>query len=96
MKDMTVKNSPGVVTRTFGFGETTSFETVDSSGLVKYIKPLADHLESIGYKRGKDIRGAPYDFRYSPGKRLITVFYLYIYFFNINILPVYCKPMNDI
>jgi len=68
MKDMSVKNSPGVLTRTYDFGETTSFETVDKTGLIKYIKPLADYLESLGMKRGKDIRGAPYDFRYSPGE----------------------------
>ena len=71
MKDMSVTNSPGVVTRTFGFGDTTSFETVDNTGLVKYMKPLVDHLESLGYKRAKDIRGAPYDFRYSPGIKMI-------------------------
>ena len=69
MNDMTVTNSPGVLTRTYDFGQTTSFETVDSTGLVKYIKPLADYLETLGYRRGKDIRGAPYDFRYSPGMR---------------------------
>jgi len=69
MKDMTVANSPGVLTRTFDFGQTTSFETVDTLGLIKYIKPLADFLETLGYKRGKNIRGAPYDFRYSPDRQ---------------------------
>ena len=67
---MTARNSPGVLTRTYDFGETTSFETVDSTGLIKYMKPLIDYLSKFGYKRGKDIRGAPYDFRYSPGKYL--------------------------
>ena len=67
MKDLSVTNSPGVVTRSFDFGGTSSFETVDNTGFVKYMKPLIDHLETLGYKRGKDIRGAPYDFRYSPG-----------------------------
>lgn len=68
MTKMIVRNSPGVLTRTFGFGDTSSFETVDSTGLIKYIKPFADNLTTLGYTRGKDIRGAPYDFRYSPDR----------------------------
>ena len=68
MSTMTVRNSPGVLTRNRDFGETSSFETVDSTNLIKYMKPFVDHLTTLGYKRGKDIRGAPYDFRYSPGK----------------------------
>lgn len=69
---MTAKNSPGVLTRVSNFGETSSFETVDKTGLVKYMKPFIDHLTTLGYSRGKDIRGAPYDFRYSPGIRIAS------------------------
>jgi len=30
------------------------------------MKPLVDHLRSLGYRNGKNLHGAPYDFRYSP------------------------------
>lgn len=66
MSTMTVKNSPGVISRVSAFGETSSFETVDKTGLVKYMIPFIDHLTTLGYIRGKDIRGSPYDFRYAP------------------------------
>merc|ERR1712062_51164 len=62
----TVGNPPGVQTRVPGFAYTEKIETLDSSGYVKYMKPLADHLRSLGYRNGKDLHGAPYDFRYSP------------------------------
>lgn len=68
MKTMSVNNAPGVLTRTPGFGGTSSIETLDSHGLVKYMKPFVDDMVANGYTRGTDIRGAPYDFRYSPGE----------------------------
>lgn len=68
MKTMSVTNAPGVLTRTTGFGDTSSIDTLDSHDLVKYMKPFVDYMVANGYTRGKDIRGAPYDFRYSPGK----------------------------
>lgn len=70
MQSMTVKNPQGVLTRVPGFGDTSSIESLDSIGLVKYMKPLVDYLVRLGYRKGKNIRGAPYDFRYSPGKAL--------------------------
>ncbi|XP_057294338.1 phospholipase A2 group XV-like [Hydractinia symbiolongicarpus] len=66
MQSMTVKNPQGVLTRVPGFGDTSSIEALDSMGLVKYMKPLVDYLVRLGYRKGKNIRGAPYDFRYSP------------------------------
>lgn len=66
MKDLTVSNSPGVVTQVPGFGDTWSMETLDRYGFIKYMKPMVEYFVSKGYVRGKDIRGAPYDFRYSP------------------------------
>ena len=69
---MTVSNAPGVVTRVLGFGDTDTVEHLDSSGLVKYMKPLVDFLVSKGYKRGASVRAAPYDFRYAPRKSLLS------------------------
>jgi len=66
MKSMTASNSEGVLTRTQGWGDTSTIETLDTNGLVKYTRPMIDYLVSIGYVKGKDLRGAPYDFRYSP------------------------------
>ena len=63
---MSVGNPQGVLTRVPGFGDTTTLETLDASGLIKYMKPLVERLTAIGYRKGKDLRGAPYDFRHSP------------------------------
>jgi len=59
-------NPQGVLTRIPGFGETENVEVLDEYGLVKYMKPLVNFLVGLGYTRGKDVRAAPYDFRYSP------------------------------
>ena len=64
-----LKNSPGVETRIPNFGSTVAFEYLDDSTInfVKYFSPLVDFLvESLGYKRGLDLFGAPYDWRLSP------------------------------
>ena len=66
MKKMTVRPPPGVLTRVPGFGDTKTMETLDANGLVKYMKPLVNYLKDRGYRNGKNLRGAPYDFRYSP------------------------------
>jgi len=66
MKTLTASNPQGVLTRSPGWGTTEGIEQLDTYGFVKYFKPLIDYLVDLGYTKGKDIRGAPYDFRYSP------------------------------
>ena len=70
MSTMTVRNKQGVITRVSGFGDTSTIETLDTTGLVKYTKPMIDYLVNLGYQKGKSLRAAPYDFRYSPGNVL--------------------------
>lgn len=65
---MTMKNAPGVETRVPGFGETSTIEYLDTTGLIKYFAPMVETLVSWGYQRGETVRAAPYDFRYGPGK----------------------------
>ena len=65
---MTMKNAPGVETRVPGFGETSTIEYLDTTGLIKYFAPMVETLASWGYQRGETVRAAPYDFRYGPGK----------------------------
>ncbi|RWS00058.1 Group XV phospholipase A2-like protein, partial [Dinothrombium tinctorium] len=61
-------NAPGVFTRIPNFGNTTAIEFIDPSQLAvsKYFSELANDLILRGYRRGIDLRGAPYDFRKSP------------------------------
>jgi len=66
MSDMSVGTPAGVYTRVPGFGSTSTMETLDTTGFVKYMKPLVEQLRGLGYKSGKNLFGAPYDFRYSP------------------------------
>ena len=73
---MKARDPDGVYTRVPGFGGTETIETLDTNGLVKYMKPMVDYLTTLGYRRGHDLRGAPYDYRYSPGK---TMCYDYMY-----------------
>ena len=68
MKSMSASNVEGVLTKVPGFGQTSSIETLDTIGLVKYMKVLVDELTVVGYVKGINLRAAPYDFRYSPGK----------------------------
>ncbi|XP_053212755.1 phospholipase A2 group XV-like isoform X2 [Panonychus citri] len=61
-------NSPGVETRIPGFGETQTIEYLDPNQipLTGYFNIMVDYLINLGYERGRNIRGAPYDFRKSP------------------------------
>lgn len=63
-----VKNAPGVEARVPGFGTTETIEYLDTQNLIAYFKSIVDTLVSLGYERGVSVRGAPYDFRYGPGK----------------------------
>uniref|UniRef100_A0A915CQL5 Group XV phospholipase A2 n=1 Tax=Ditylenchus dipsaci TaxID=166011 RepID=A0A915CQL5_9BILA len=62
------ENAPGVDVEVFGFGNTDTVEWLDSSkwspGL--YFANIVDALVSWGYTRGKNVAGAPYDWRKSP------------------------------
>ena len=63
----TVSNVQGVETRISSFGGTESIECLDIFCAVPYMKSLVEFLVASGYERNKDLRGAPFDFRFSPG-----------------------------
>lgn len=66
----TTSNSPGVNIRVPGFGDTQSIEFVDPAKLsvTGYFNVLVNTLLDLGYSRGLDLHGAPYDFRKAPSK----------------------------
>jgi len=61
-------NMDGVDTQIPGFGQTSTIEYFDSSGLAfsSYFGPIVKSLVTLGYVRGVNLRGAPYDFRRGP------------------------------
>uniref|UniRef100_A0A1I8AHJ8 Lecithin:cholesterol acyltransferase n=1 Tax=Steinernema glaseri TaxID=37863 RepID=A0A1I8AHJ8_9BILA len=61
-------NSPGVVTKIPGFAATNSIEWLDKSkaSAGRYFTDIVDALVKWGYQRGKDIIGAPFDWRRAP------------------------------
>ncbi|CAA0843357.1 Protein PHLOEM PROTEIN 2-LIKE A10 [Striga hermonthica] len=61
-------NAPGVETRVLRFGSTDSLLYLDPNlkRITSYMEPLVRSLEQIGYSSGKNLFGAPYDFRYAP------------------------------
>jgi hypothetical protein len=63
-------NAPGVETRTPGFGGTDSVEWLDPSKASQgnYFSPIVEALTAWGYKRGKTVLGAPFDWRRAPRK----------------------------
>ena len=65
-------NSPGVQVRVPGFGGTETVEYLDPSikffGPTDYFHAMVKHFVSKGYIRGKNIVGAPYDWRFSPSE----------------------------
>ena len=65
-------NSPGVKIRVPGFGNTSSVEFLDPDTswfmVTQYFHAMVDHFVKKGYERGKNIVGAPYDWRVSPSK----------------------------
>ncbi|XP_058125353.1 phospholipase A2 group XV-like [Anopheles ziemanni] len=66
----TTRNSPGVVTRVPGFGQSETVEWIDPShaSVGAYFVNIANALVSNGYARDKSIVGAPYDFRKGPNE----------------------------
>ncbi|XP_066976870.1 lysosomal phospholipase A and acyltransferase-like [Macrobrachium rosenbergii] len=67
----TTSNPPGVHTRIPGFGNTTTLEYLTPNRR-HYSIYMATMIEAVflplGYKRGVDLRGAPYDFRKAPNE----------------------------
>jgi len=65
-------DAPGVTSRVPGFGNTSSLEYLDPSttivSVTQYFHSMVQHFVDKGYTRGKDIVGAPYDWRYSPSE----------------------------
>lgn len=65
-------SAPGVETRVPGFGDTSSIEYLDPNtkfwDTTNYFHDMVQHFVDKGYVRGKNIVGAPYDWRYSPSK----------------------------
>ena len=65
-------SAPGVETRVPGFGHTSSIEYLDPNtkfwSVTNYFHDMVKHFVDKGYVRGKNIVGAPYDWRYSPSK----------------------------
>lgn len=63
---------PGVTTRIPGFKDTFSVEYLDPATKwfppTNYFHVMVEHFVDKGYTRGKDIVGAPYDWRYAPGE----------------------------
>ena len=53
-----------------GFGDTETIEELSQTGLLDlpYFDALVKYFVDRGYERDKSIRGAPYDWRYGPGK----------------------------
>jgi lysophospholipase-3 len=54
-------NSDGVEIQIPGFGETSTVEFFDASGITysSYFAPIVRSLATLGYTRGVDLRGAP-------------------------------------
>uniref|UniRef100_A0A1B0D3I7 Uncharacterized protein n=1 Tax=Phlebotomus papatasi TaxID=29031 RepID=A0A1B0D3I7_PHLPP len=66
----TTRNSPGVVTRIPGWGDSETVEWLDPShaSAGAYFKDIGNAFASVGYVRNVSIRGAPFDFRKAPNE----------------------------
>lgn len=79
----TTRNNDGVETRIPGFGNTWSVERIGSKhdtmigNARNYFISIVEALVDLGYKRGVDIHGAPYDFRKAASKCLFISFYVW-------------------
>uniref|UniRef100_A0A0N5A8Y2 Group XV phospholipase A2 n=1 Tax=Syphacia muris TaxID=451379 RepID=A0A0N5A8Y2_9BILA len=70
--DGTTRNMPGVETRIPGFGTTETVEWLDKSktSVGRYFTDIVEALVSWGYRRGKDVIGAPFDWRKAPNEHM--------------------------
>ena len=60
-------NASQIEIRAPGFGNTSTIEYLDTDEVIgKYFRDLLVSLTKIGYVRGVNIRGAPYDWRLAP------------------------------
>ncbi|KAL6623130.1 hypothetical protein ACP70R_033009 [Stipagrostis hirtigluma subsp. patula] len=59
-------NLPGVKTRVVSFGSTRGFGSDNPARKNNCMEGLVEALEGAGYTEGKNLFGAPYDFRYAP------------------------------
>ena len=85
-------NNHGVETRVPDFGGTSSIEYMDPDTkfieTTDYFHDMIQWFVDKGYTRGKDIVGAPYDWRYSPSKYgtypicKITYYFLALYIYT--------------
>lgn len=59
---------PGVEIRVPGFGTTENIEWLDKSKASegRYFTDIVEMLVAMGYKRGKNLLGAPFDWRRAP------------------------------
>ncbi len=74
------ENSPGVEIQIKDFGQTDTVEYIDSSklSLSTYFGLIAQaFVTNAGYKRGLNLKGAPYDWRKAPNE-LVSRYYYYI------------------
>ena len=72
-------NTEGVETNVPGFGNTSSVEYLDPAmpwfEPTQYFHAMVQHFVQLGYEPGKNIRGAPFDWRYSAGGRYLSHLY---------------------
>lgn len=83
-KTRTTKNNDGVDIRVPGFGNTNTVEFLGDGKFageetVMYFHPIAEALVELGYVRGKNLLGAPYDFRKAASKSNISQFSAYFF-----------------
>ena len=63
-------NNEGVEIRVPGFGNTSSVEYLNPfmSSYAQYFGKVVEGLMDLGYERGVNVHGAPYDFRRAASK----------------------------
>ncbi|MCP9260311.1 Group XV phospholipase A2 [Dirofilaria immitis] len=63
-------NMPGVLSEIPGFGNTSTVEWLDTSKASegRYFTDIVEAFLLLGYRRGKNIVGAPYDWRQAPNE----------------------------
>ncbi|KAL3196960.1 hypothetical protein MRX96_045051 [Rhipicephalus microplus] len=69
-KTRTTRFPDGVHVRVPGLGNTSTVEWLDPSQVspTAYFRRIVEALIALGYQRGIDVRGAPYDFRKAPNE----------------------------